>query len=85
VFNFKIKRHILFTVDQKQVIIINTKGKSHLIINYPEAAVWCVLIEKHITEKTTRMLMAVLMKNEADTTEFIGKCLKKWVESDIIE
>jgi len=83
--SFKLKRHILFVVDQKRIATVNKDTGANLIIEYPEAAVWSVMIENHNAVITRQMLMAVLHKSESETGKFMDHCLKKWKEADIIE
>jgi hypothetical protein len=83
--HFKLKSHILFTVDQQRIITVNTERGTSLIIEYPEAAVWSVMIEGHEPGKIMLMLMSVLHKSESETRSLIDQCLKKWRESGITE
>lgn len=83
--NFRLKRNILFVVDQNRIATINKKTGSNLIIEYPEAAVWSVMVENHNASDTKLMLMAVLNKSESETGKFIDQCLNKWKDADIIE
>lgn len=83
--NFRLKRNILFVVDQNRIATINKKTGSNLIIEYPEAAVWSVMVENHNASDTKLMLMAVLNKSEYETGKFIDQCLNKWKDADIIE
>jgi len=83
--NFRLKRNILFVVDQNRIAAVNKETGSNLIIEYPEAAVWSVMVENHNASETKRMLMAVLNKSESETGKFIDQCLKKWKDADIME
>lgn len=83
--NFKLKSHILFAVDQDRVVTVNKESGTILIIRYPEAAVWSVMIENHNAAKTKLMLMSVLHKSATETGNLIDQCLNKWKESGIID
>jgi hypothetical protein len=83
--NFKLKSNILFTVDQQRIVLVNKERCTSMIIEYPEAAIWSVMIENHHPAKATLMLMPVLHKSESETKELIDQCGKKWKESGIME
>jgi hypothetical protein len=82
---FKVKSNILFAVDLKGIAIVNRNNGAHYFINYPEAALWSVLIENHGMEKSEKMIQAVIGKNEKETKIYIGQLLASWRNSDIIE
>jgi len=82
--NFRLKSHILFTVDQGRIVTVNKESGTILIIEYPEAAVWSVMIENHNAAKTELMLMSILHKSATETGNFIDQCLNTWKESGII-
>jgi hypothetical protein len=84
-YNFKLRDHILFTIDYKSISVVNKNNGNHVIINYPDAAVWSILTENHNKEKTTLMLKSVLGKSKSDTMRYIGKCLRKWKELEILQ
>jgi len=84
-YNFKPGRNILFVVDYKCISIVNKDTGDHLTLNYPDAAIWAILIEKHNKLQTTQMLMSVLEKTPIDTISHIEECLKQWKEKDLIE
>jgi hypothetical protein len=84
-YNFKLRNNILFAVDYKCISILNKDTGYHLILNYHDAAVWAILIEKYNKLQTTQMLMSVLGKSKTDTIRYLGKCLKEWKEKEIIE
>ncbi|MFZ0472107.1 MAG: hypothetical protein WAL94_05800 [Bacteroidales bacterium] len=83
--NFRLKKNILFVIDQKRIATVNKDTGTNLIIEYPEAAVWSVMIENHTAVKTRQMLMAVLHKSESETGKFMDHCFLKWKEADIME
>lgn len=83
--NFKLKRNILFTVDQQRIVLVNKEKCTSMIIEYPKAAIWSVMIENHNPAKAILMLMSVLHKSESETKELIDQCKKKWKESGIVE
>lgn len=82
---FILRIDILFAVDQKQIVIADKSKASSRIINYPDAAVWSVLIENHRRSKAISMLQAILQKSEPETVNIIDGCLAKWRESGLIE
>ena len=82
---FKINNHILFTVDQQRVVVLNREKGTSLIIEYPEAAIWSVMIENHDRTRAKLMIMSILQKSESETGEMIDHCLKRWKESGILE
>jgi hypothetical protein len=84
-YNFKLRNSILFAIDYKCISILNKDTGYHLTLNYPEAAVWAVLIENHKKIQTTLMLMSVLGKSKSDTISYIGECLIRWKDNQIIE
>jgi hypothetical protein len=83
--NFKIRSHILFTVDQQCIVVVDNEKRTSLIIEYPEAALWSLMIENHDPVKARLMLMSILHKSESETEAFIDHWQKKWEESGIIE
>jgi hypothetical protein len=82
--NFEIKNDIFYAIDQKGVAVLNRKDNSHTFINYPEAAVWLVLSEKHETGRSFEMLRAILNSNETDTQAFIRQLMNKWRNLNLI-
>lgn len=82
---FRIRNDILFTIDAKRVSVVDTKSKSHIFIDYPEAAVWSVLINNYGVRKSTQMLASILDKNSTDTGVFIRLCMNKWKQLNIID
>jgi hypothetical protein len=83
--SFNLNSEILFATDLKGFAIVNQKNGSHLFIQYPEAAVWAVLVERLEMEKSRQMLQAILGKSEADTGRYINRCLKKWKRLNLIQ
>ena len=83
--NFKLRNDILYAVDTKRVSVVDRAGKIHLFIDYPEAAVWSVLINNYGIKKSARMISAVLGMDATDTAIFIRQCLKKWKQLHIID
>lgn len=82
--SFKPNKNILFAIDTKGTSVVNKNDGTTLFIEYPEAAVWNILIEHDNTEKSLQMLMAILEKNKTETKKFISQCLKRWKSLKII-
>lgn len=82
--SFNLNSEILFVTDLHGIAIVNQKNGSHFFIQYPEAAVWAVLVERHEMEKSGQMLQAILSKSKVDTGLFVSRCLKKWRRLNLI-
>jgi len=82
--SFELTSELLFATDLNGIAIVNQKSGSHLFIQYPEAAVWAVMVERHEIEKSVQMLQAILSKSKADTARTINRCLKKWQRINLI-
>jgi hypothetical protein len=83
--DFKLDKSVLFTIDLKGIAVVNKEKSTKLIIKYPEAAVWLVLIEKHSVEKAKQMLRAILSKSEFETGKYIRHCIKHWKQLGLIQ
>ena len=83
--NFILKSHIIFTVDQQRIVIVNKEKGTSVILEYPEAALWSLMIENNDPVKVKLMLMSVLQKSESETGNLMDKWLKEWKESGIME
>jgi hypothetical protein len=80
----KLRKNIISATDLNGISLVNKKDSTHLFIEYPEAAVWSILIKNQELKKSVKMLQAILDKNEDDTHIYICQCLKTWKESKII-
>ena len=83
--SFKPKGEILFTVDQKRIVIVDRLRDTCLILGYPEAAVWSVMVENADRSKAQLMLKAILGKGEQETASLVEQCLATWKNSGILE
>jgi hypothetical protein len=83
--SFKLRNDIIYAVDTKGVFVVDRAGNIHLLIDYPEAAVWSVLINNYGVKKSTRMISAILDRDEADAGIFIRHCLRKWQQLNLID
>jgi len=81
---FNLNTGVLFTVDVKGIAVVNKVDNTHLFINYPEAAVWSVLVENKPGLKPVEMLGAILGKNRIETVEYIEQCLEFWRSLNLI-
>jgi hypothetical protein len=83
--HFIINQDILYAIDTIGIVIINTKDSSAAFLNYPEAAVWSVLIENKDFIKSTKMLQSILNQDLEKTKVYIDKCLNRWAELNLIQ
>lgn len=81
---FVINANLIYTVDVKGISIVNQMELTHIFIQYPDAAVWSVLVENYGKSKSIKMLQSILGKNETDTERYIWKCIENWKQLNII-
>ncbi len=83
--NFNINKDIQYVADLKGVAVLNTKENINTFMEYPEAAVWLVFIEGHKLKKTHKMLEAIIGANQAETMEYMNKCIDNWKNTGLIK
>jgi hypothetical protein len=83
--DFKLHRDTRFAIDLKGIAVVNKEIGAHLFIDYPEAAVWSILLETSEKKKSIEMLRAILGKSTSETNLYIAKCIMKWKKLNILD
>jgi len=81
---FELNSDIIYAIDVKGISVVYQKELTHIFIQYPEAAVWSVLIENYGKSKSIQMLKSILGKNQTDTERYIRQCIENWKQLNII-
>jgi hypothetical protein len=82
---FKLQEDAIYAVDTRGVAILYKKTNEHVFLTYPEAAVWCVLVEGNADKRSKQMLQAILGKPETKTDLYIHQCMEKWRQLNFIQ
>jgi|WetSurMetagenome_2_1015567.scaffolds.fasta_scaffold27073_4 hypothetical protein len=82
--SFKINDGVYYTIDTMGVAILDKRNNNHFFLLYPEAAVFSMLFGSHNKTISRQMLQVILDKTKVDTERFIGCCINKWRDLNII-
>jgi hypothetical protein len=82
---FELNDGTLYTIDDKGVSVINKNREEGLFIQYPEAAVWLILVQEYNHQKSLKLLVAILNENEEYCVSLINKCLLLWREMGLLK
>ena len=74
----------MYTVDVKGVAVIDYKNNSQKFLEYPEAAVWCILIDSRDQKNSVKKLKVILAKSENETNVYIDNCVDSWRNCGLI-
>jgi hypothetical protein len=75
---------LYYAIDSKGVAIINKNDKRSIFLEYPDAAIFCILLEHNRVSISRQMLQAILGKSRAETDQYLNNCLEKWKTQKII-
>lgn len=75
---------VVYTSDTAGVSIASPATGSKHFLNYPEAAIWCVLAENRNKGTEIRKISIILGKEEKESSELVQNCLENWKSLNLI-
>jgi len=83
-FDFPLKKNILYVIDLSGVLFLDKENSSQIFFDYPEAAVLFILMNGYDTTKTIAMLEAILSRNTTQTISIINDTIDRLVKAGFI-
>lgn len=79
-----LNKNIIYTIDFKGIVVINKLLNKSILIEYPEAAVFQILINEKNREQSIKQIQAILNITKQESMHQIENCLKIWRSNYII-
>ncbi len=82
---YKSRPGVKWVVERECIVVISEGIKDHIILNYPEAALWDYLSRELEYGRICGDMALLLGKKRSEAERWISACLKNWKRMGLLE